>query len=248
MPSTKRWEIVQTAILNDIKKARLTAGQKLPNDNQLAERFGVNRHTVRHAIKAMETKGVLRVVHGRGTFVVNEATRYLLSPKTRLTENLLAQGLVARRDVLDSAIFEAGEKFAGLFDIDVSAQVLRVDTLSYHNDIPRTIAHNYFPMSRTPDLLDAFSGTNSITDALKRVGINDYRRCWTRVDGRLPTQAEADLLQMSRAQPVFETQSLDAVDETPIKYGENILCCERITLEIDFSAVGRDKLAETVRY
>lgn len=238
MRNAKRWEIVQTAILDDIKKARLSPGEKLPNDNQLAERFGVNRHTVRHAIKAMETTGVLRVVHGRGTFVVNDATRYLLSPKTRLTENLSSLGLMARRDVLDSAILEAGEKFADLFEIGAADKVLRVDTLSYRNDIPSTIAHNFFPMSRTPDLLDAFSGANSITEALKRVGIDDYRRCWTRVNGRLPTQPEADLLQMSRAQPVFETQSLDASGKVPIKYGENILCCERVTLEIDFSALG----------
>ena len=35
----------------------------------LAERYGVNRHTVRSAISALVQEGVLRAEQGRGTFV-----------------------------------------------------------------------------------------------------------------------------------------------------------------------------------
>ena len=235
MEGGKRWEIVRRSILDDIQEARIRPGDKLPNDLALAERFGVNRHTVRHAIKSMESDGVLRVVQGRGTFVVEDATTYLLSPRTRLTENLLSQGLLARREIIGTKTIEADAKLADVLQLPLGGEVLRIDTLSFHDDIPRTIAHNHFPLNRTPNLLDAFFGTNSISDALKRVGISDFSRQWTRINARLPTEREAELLQMSRSRPVFETENLDAQQGTPIKYGENVLCAERISFAIDFN-------------
>lgn len=108
---------------------------------------------------------------------------------------------------------------------------------SSHAQMSVTIAHNYFALTRTPNLLDAFSGTNSISDALKRIGIDDFRRRWTRIDARLPTQQEAELLQMSKAKPVFESESLDTFDDAPIKYGHNISCAERITIMVDFDDI-----------
>jgi len=242
MESGKRWEVVRGSLLNDIQEARMQPGDKLPNDLELAERFGVNRHTVRHAIKSMESDGVLRVVQGRGTFVAEDATTYLLSPRTRLTENLLSQGLLAHRQIIGTMTVEADVKLAEVLQLPLGDKVLRIDTLSFHDDIPRTIAHNHFPMSRTPNLLDAFFGTNSVSDALKRIGIDDFSRQWTRINARLPTEREAELLQMSRSRPVFETENLDTQNETPIKYGENVLCAERVTFAIDFNDLREARL------
>lgn len=235
MEGGKRWELVRRSILEDIQESRLLPGDKLPNDLELGNRFGVNRHTVRHAIKAMESDGILRIVQGRGTFVVEKPTTYLLSLRTRLTENLLSQGLLARRKIIGTTTMDADAKLSSVLQLPLGDQVLRIDTLSFHDEIPRTIAHNYFPLTRTPNLLDAFFGTNSISDALKRIGIEDFSRQWTRINSRLPTEREAELLQMSKAQPIFETENLDTQRGAPIKYGENILCSERVTFSIDFN-------------
>nr|WP_225129812.1 MULTISPECIES: GntR family transcriptional regulator [unclassified Bradyrhizobium] len=55
---------------------------KIANDVELALEYGVNRHTVRYAIRALEQERLLRVEQGRGTFVVEHPTPYLLSPQT----------------------------------------------------------------------------------------------------------------------------------------------------------------------
>jgi GntR family transcriptional regulator, transcriptional repressor for pyruvate dehydrogenase complex len=46
-----------------------TVGQRLPSITQLAQDFGVGTGSIREALKALATLGVLRVEHGRGTFV-----------------------------------------------------------------------------------------------------------------------------------------------------------------------------------
>lgn len=51
-------------------------GDKLPNENELAQEFGVSRATLREAIRSLVTQGVLEVTHGRGTFVSKEVKHY----------------------------------------------------------------------------------------------------------------------------------------------------------------------------
>ena len=45
-------------------------GEKLPNEFELAELFGVGRSTVRETVKSLVSKGVLEVRRGSGTYVI----------------------------------------------------------------------------------------------------------------------------------------------------------------------------------
>lgn len=230
----KRWEFVRSNIEEAIASSRFRPGEKLPNDVELALEYGVNRHTVRYAIRALEQEGLLRVEQGRGTFVVEHPTPYLLSPQTRLTDNLISQGRLARRKILSAATIKADERLAGYLDLQARDDVLRIDTLSYQDEIPIVIAHSYFPVKRTPGLLDKFSGANSISTALRRIGIEEYSQQWVTISARLPSAQEARLLEMSTSAPVFIKESLDCSRRTPIKFGENVLCAPRISFRFDF--------------
>lgn len=46
-------------------------GKKIPSAVELAEEFGVSRKTVNDALRIVKTRGLLRGVPGRGTFVVD---------------------------------------------------------------------------------------------------------------------------------------------------------------------------------
>ena len=48
---------------------KLAPGQKLPNELELSQEMGVSRATLREAIRALTTQGVLEVRRGQGTFV-----------------------------------------------------------------------------------------------------------------------------------------------------------------------------------
>lgn len=56
-------------ILSRIHSGEFTIGQALPPETDLANLLEVSRPTMREAVRALSTRGVLRVVHGRGTFV-----------------------------------------------------------------------------------------------------------------------------------------------------------------------------------
>ncbi len=65
-------------VLSDWLREQLTAGvfssgQQIPTENELARRFGISRQTVRQAIGALESEGLLSRVRGSGTFVRDAA-------------------------------------------------------------------------------------------------------------------------------------------------------------------------------
>ncbi len=52
-----------------VVEKRLSPREKLPNELELSRELGVSRTTLREAIRALTTQGVLEVRRGRGTFV-----------------------------------------------------------------------------------------------------------------------------------------------------------------------------------
>ncbi len=52
-----------------IETGELAPGDPLPSESTLAERYGVARGTVRHALAELEGAGLIASVHGKGRFV-----------------------------------------------------------------------------------------------------------------------------------------------------------------------------------
>jgi GntR family transcriptional repressor for pyruvate dehydrogenase complex len=67
-------------IVNEVLAGRYPPNSPLPSETELAEQTGVSRLTIREAIKALAAKGVVRVEHGRGTFVNPTSSWSVLDP------------------------------------------------------------------------------------------------------------------------------------------------------------------------
>lgn len=65
---------IEEALFNYILHEPVEVGQKIPNEFELAEKFGVGRSTIREAVKGLVSKGILEVRRGSGTFVINTST------------------------------------------------------------------------------------------------------------------------------------------------------------------------------
>jgi DNA-binding FadR family transcriptional regulator len=62
---------IEEQLIEFIQKAPIAVGEKIPNEFELAEKFGVGRSTVREAVKGLVTRGMLEVRRGAGTFVIS---------------------------------------------------------------------------------------------------------------------------------------------------------------------------------
>ncbi|MGN0657995.1 MAG: FadR/GntR family transcriptional regulator [Emergencia sp.] len=59
-----------------LKEKIYRPGDKLPNENELSEKLGISRTTLREAIRTLTSEGLLTVRRGLGTFVSEEMNRY----------------------------------------------------------------------------------------------------------------------------------------------------------------------------
>ena len=65
---------VEEELLNYIIHEPVEIGARIPNEFELAERFGVGRSTIRETVRSLATKGILEVRRGSGTYVISKNT------------------------------------------------------------------------------------------------------------------------------------------------------------------------------
>lgn len=65
---------IEDELMNFILQEPVEIGQRIPNEFELAERFGVGRSTIREAVKGLVSKGILEVRRGSGTYVVRTSS------------------------------------------------------------------------------------------------------------------------------------------------------------------------------
>src|SRR5215469_5635845 len=63
-----------------ISSGELQPGSKLPPERELAKRFGVNRASIRQALKALDVMGIVHQRVGDGTYLTNDASTTLRAP------------------------------------------------------------------------------------------------------------------------------------------------------------------------
>ncbi len=89
-------EIIES-LRQDIVTRRVHDGERLPTEKELSNRFGVSQPTVREAIRALETLGLVEVLHGSGCFVRSQGGFALASA----LQTLLQLESVGIMEVLD---------------------------------------------------------------------------------------------------------------------------------------------------
>jgi GntR family transcriptional regulator len=65
-----RYKELRQILANEIATGIFTVGGRFPTEYELCERFGVSRHTVREALRALEDQGLLSRQAGSGTTVL----------------------------------------------------------------------------------------------------------------------------------------------------------------------------------
>jgi GntR family transcriptional repressor for pyruvate dehydrogenase complex len=90
-------EIIES-LRQDIVTRRSFDGERLPSEKELSDRFGVSQPTIREAIRALETLGLVEVLHGNGSFVRSQGDFGLASALQTLLQ-LESVGIMEALDI-----------------------------------------------------------------------------------------------------------------------------------------------------
>jgi GntR family phosphonate transport system transcriptional regulator len=232
------WKQIADHISRSIASGEFDDTGMVPPEVALAEKFGVNRHTVRSAIASLADEGLLKRVQGRGTIIEKrEKFVFPIGRRTRFSEGLGKQATEMGISLISSEEVEATPEIATALRIAIGAPVLRLRTLGSADGQPVSTAVAHFDKARFPEMAELVEHHHSVTKAFAAQGVADYVRVSTEVTGRLATVEEARLLKLDPAGVVLVAQSINAdVEGRPIQYSRSVFSADRISLKLDTGA------------
>ncbi len=227
------WRSIAETLTSEIASGHYRPGDKLPTEAAFAARFGVNRHTVRHALATLSEAGAVHARRGAGVFVTATPTDYPLGRRVRFHQNVLASGRSPSRHILRQETRAADPGEAAALNLPTGALVQVVEGLSLADGTPLAMFRSIFPAARFPHLLDAMRRLGSVTAALAEAGVPDYTRAETRITAIAADALLALHLRLAQGAPLLRSVAVN-VDASgqPIEFGTTWFAGDRVTLTV----------------
>ncbi|WP_428977560.1 phosphonate metabolism transcriptional regulator PhnF [Oricola cellulosilytica] len=226
------WRQIADLIRSEIETGAAAKNGKLPPEMKLAERYGVNRHTVRAAIAALEQEGALRSEQGRGTFVcMPRRLSYPIGKRTRFSAGLEGQAETFRTRLVKTGTAKANPQVTRALALPEGTECVSLETVSETDGMPISRAISWFDAARFGNIAEVFAEKQSITMALATDGIPDYVRRWTTIEAHHASPDDIALLKLSSGAIVLVTHSVNEdLDNRAIQYSETRFAADRVEL------------------
>lgn len=154
--ATPLYEQLKITLREMIDTQLIRAGERLPSEAELCERYGVSRITVRRAIDEMVESGILERHRGKGTFVSSKGRRYVLMPVDDVIGGFTDshKGEEKRTQVLSKKEYPANGLECEILKLDKNEKVLVLTRLMKVDGQPWLIDRTTYSASRFAGLLD----------------------------------------------------------------------------------------------
>lgn len=170
-------EVVRTKI----EEGEYPPGTAIPSENELAETYGVNRLTVRNAIDALVTEGVLRRIQGKGAFVVGDRIERDLNSLGGFRQTIHDANAEPGTKILAKSKRRAGKKYASIFGIGEDDEIFYIRRFNTANGEPVSIEHTFVPCSKVPKLDGIDLAVFSLYEVYGFYGVSPVR-AWQTLD------------------------------------------------------------------
>lgn len=196
------------AQLEQALREHYRSGDYLPSEQQLAERYEVNRHTLRRAVDELVNKGLLQRRHGVGILVLMRPYDYPLHAQARFSQNLLEQGSHPTSERLLAVLRPASADVASALGVVEGENVIHLRTLRRVNGVPVCVINHFLPDLGWWPALQRFS-SGSLHDFLLQHGGHQLMRSQTRISTRRAQAKECRLLEIALHAPLLCVRTLN---------------------------------------
>lgn len=193
-------------LLGELLDGTYPSGVKLPNEDELAERAGVSRATVREAVGGLVEAGYLSRRHGSGTYVAGTLPRrHALDMSVSYLSMIREAGMKPGLVVLDQSEHEASAEEAEALRTEVGEPLLRVERIRTADGRPVVYSIDVLPKRLAPEgkKLDA-----SLYAVLGEGG-HEVRGASAQLRPVVAEKRLADLLEVKRGTPLLHIDQID---------------------------------------
>ncbi|CAG8998637.1 MAG: putative transcriptional regulator PhnF [Candidatus Celerinatantimonas neptuna] len=184
-------------------------GELLPAEGKLADRYQVNRHTLRRAIDELVQDGLIRRYQGIGCRVLNAPIDYALHDKAAFTHNLSQGDMSLETQVLSLQTTELPEAITHRLKLESHPAVQQLQTKRLIDHQPVSLIRHYL-FDTSEEIIQEYKSGSLHVFLNERLGWS-LRRGHTRLRARMPNMNECQQLDIDRSIALMEihTQNFD---------------------------------------
>jgi len=224
-------------VLGDLR-TRLARGEftgRFPGDEELRAQYGVSRHTVREAVRRLQSEGVIERGRGRGTFVTGTLIEQPLGALYSLFRSVEAQGFV-QRSVVRYLEERRNEEAAKVLGRPPDEPLVYLERLRLADDQPIVLDCSWLPASLARPLLQVdFTRTALYHELQARCGLRPDAG-WERLRPVLPSREQRDLLGLGAHTPALAIERLASASATPVEWRHGLVRADRFSYVARWSA------------
>lgn len=223
-------------LLADVRR-RLDSGEfgdAFPTDRQLMADYDVSRHTVREAVRHLQSEGLLTRHKGRGSFVQPLALEQRVGPLYSLFRSIEDQGHIQRSEVLTLESAVDGE-IAERLGLGRGAKLFHLRRLRRADGAPFAIDEIWMPAALAAPLFEVDFEHTGVYGELERLTSVRPIRGWERIRPGVPTVDERRLLGTQAGEPVFVVTRYTESDSGPLEWRTTVIRGDAYTFTTTWS-------------
>ncbi|MGB0846790.1 MAG: histidine utilization repressor [Thiolinea sp.] len=147
------YQRIKDAIQSKIDNGSWPPGTQIPSENQLAADLNVSRMTINRPFRELAAAGILKRVHGLGTFVAEPPRHASLIELRSIAEEIAAQGKTHRAEILLLEETEADADIAERFTLPPGEQLFHIIVIHFQDEIPIQLEDRYVHPTLVPDFM-----------------------------------------------------------------------------------------------
>jgi GntR family transcriptional regulator len=206
-----------------------------PTDSELVDAYGVSRHTVREAIRHLNTTGVLKRERGRGTVINRSEFEQSLGTLYSLFQSVESSGVSQTSEVLELGVVRDAAAAVHL-GVSAETELVLLSRLRFAADEPLAVDRAWIPAELGTPLLEVDWTHTALYDELQRAQIPVPNQGWERLTPIVPAPDDRKRLGLRRADAAFFLERLGFRDGTPIEWRTTIIRGDRYRFVADWSA------------
>jgi GntR family transcriptional regulator, histidine utilization repressor len=144
---------VKTHILDQIRSGALSAGSRVPSENELVESFKISRMTANRALNELTNEGHLARVPGVGTFVKEATPRSSLLELRNIADEIVARGHTYSARLEDLREVTATPNLMEDFELHLTTQLFHIVIVHEENGMPVQLEDRYVNPFCAPQFL-----------------------------------------------------------------------------------------------
>ena len=192
---------------------------RLPNENELVERYAVSRTTIRQTIQNLVRRGLIEIRRGKGTFVLQPKITQELTELSGFVEDMQSLGRQASARLLDKQIVPAGESVARQLAIRAGTLVVRIQRLRLADDAPLSFDETYLPRGIGERIIENDLETEPIFSLLEQKYDTPLVEAEYRLEAISADTTVARALGISVGSPIFLIERTSyTIEHQPIDY------------------------------